>query len=99
MNATVNIRIEYTQIFQYVFMDFLKNGLTWPFFELKKCSFFLNGSEFCQKLIGTIYQGASPAPTCIVPHKQNFRPKKQTSMCRVTYENANRTIPTKNVEL
>ena len=54
MNATVNIKLEYPQIFQYVFMDFLKNSLTRPFFELEKCSFFLNGSESSQKLISTI---------------------------------------------
>ena len=41
MHATVNIKLENPQIFQYVFMDFLKN----------------NGSEFHQKLIGTIIRG------------------------------------------
>ena len=40
MHATVNIKLEYPQIFQCVFMDFLKNILTRPFFELEKCSFF-----------------------------------------------------------
>ena len=34
-----------------------KNALTWSIFELQKCSFFLNGSEFRQKLIGTIIRG------------------------------------------
>ena len=57
MHATVNIKLEYPQIFQYVFMDFLKNSLTRPFFELEKCSFFSNRSEFCQKSIGTIVRG------------------------------------------
>ena len=33
---------------------FTKNGLTQSIFELEKRSFFLNGSEFRQKLIGTI---------------------------------------------
>ena len=40
MHATVNIKLEYPQNFQYVFMDFLKNSQTRPFFELEKCSFF-----------------------------------------------------------
>ena len=60
MHATVNIKLENPQIFQYVFMDFLKNSLTRPFFELEKCSFFLNGSEFRQKLIGTIISAVFP---------------------------------------
>ena len=40
MHATVNIKLEYPQIFQYVFMDFLKNSLTRPFFELENVLFF-----------------------------------------------------------
>ena len=31
-----------------------KRALTCSIFELEKCSFFLNGSEFRQKLIGNV---------------------------------------------
>ena len=34
--------------------DLGKIVLTWSIFEIEKCSFFLNGSEFCQKLICSI---------------------------------------------
>ena len=37
MNATVSTELEYSEIFQYVFMDFLENSLTQPFFEKEKC--------------------------------------------------------------
>ena len=37
--------------------DLSKNVLTLSVFELEKCSFFLNRSEFHQKLIGTIIRG------------------------------------------
>jgi len=50
-----------SNIFAYIweiyygnFEGFIKNALTRSIFELEKCSFFLNGSEFRQKLIGTI---------------------------------------------
>ena len=36
------------------FKEFIKIALTPSIFELEKCSFFLNGSEFRQKLIGAI---------------------------------------------
>ena len=42
------------EIYNGNFEGFIKNALTWSIFELEKCSFFLNGSEFRQKLIGTI---------------------------------------------
>ena len=68
MNATVNTKFEYPQIFHYVFIDFLKNSLTRPFFELEKCSFFLNGSEFRQKLIGTIITAVFPTKWATTRH-------------------------------
>ena len=37
--------------------DLSRNVLTLSVFELEKCSFFLNRSEFHQKLIGTIIRG------------------------------------------
>ena len=40
MHATVKIKLENPQIFQYVFMDFLKNSLTRPFFELENVLIF-----------------------------------------------------------
>ena len=49
---TVLVRI--WEIYHWKFEIFTKNALTWSIFELEKCSFFLNGSEFRQKLIGTI---------------------------------------------
>ena len=42
------------EIYYSNFERFIKNDLTRSIFELEKCSFFLNGSEFRQKLIGTI---------------------------------------------
>ena len=42
------------EIYFWKFERFTKNALTRSVFELEKCSFFLNGSEFRQKLIGTI---------------------------------------------
>ena len=42
------------EIYYRNFEGFIKNALTRSIFELEKCSFFLNGSEFRQKLIGTI---------------------------------------------
>jgi len=42
------------EIYYWKFERFTKNALTRSIFELEKCSFFLNGSEFRQKLIGTI---------------------------------------------
>ena len=38
------------------FEGFIKNSLTRSIFELEKCSFFLNGSKFRQKLIGTMFR-------------------------------------------
>ena len=54
LNATVNTNFKDPWIYNWVFIDFLKTSLTRSVFELEKCSFFLNGSEFRQKLIGTI---------------------------------------------
>ena len=42
------------EIYYWNFERFIQNALTRSVFELEKCSFFLNGSEFRQKLIGTI---------------------------------------------
>ena len=39
---------------------FFRNSLTQSVLELEKCSFFLNGSEFRQKLIGTIISTVFP---------------------------------------
>ena len=38
-------------------IDLSKDALTLSVFELEKCYFFLNRSEFRQKLIGTIING------------------------------------------
>ena len=42
------------EIYSSKFERFTKNALIRSVFELEKCSYFLNGSEFRQKLIGTI---------------------------------------------
>ena len=42
------------KIYYWKFEKFMKNALTRSIFEVEKCSFFINGSEFRQKLIGTI---------------------------------------------
>ena len=42
------------EIYYRKFERFTKNAVTRSVFELEKCSFFLNGSEFRQKLIRTI---------------------------------------------
>ena len=60
LNASVNTRCKYPRIYDWVFMDFLKTNLIRSVFELEKCSFFLNGSEFRQKLIGTIISAVFP---------------------------------------
>ena len=60
LNASVNTRCKYPRIYDWVFMDFLKTSLIRSVFELEKCSFFLNGSEFRQKLIGTIISTVFP---------------------------------------
>ena len=41
-------------IFSWNFERFLKNALILSIFELEKCSFFLNRSEFRQKKIGAV---------------------------------------------
>ena len=43
-----------SEIYYGNFEGFIKNHLTRSIFELEKCSFFLNGSEYRQKLIGAI---------------------------------------------
>ena len=50
-----------SQIFVYIWgiyywnIDrYFKNAITWSIFELEECSFFLNMSEFCKKLIGYV---------------------------------------------
>ena len=42
------------EIYYWNFEIFTKNALTRSVFELEECFFFLNGSEFRKKLIGTI---------------------------------------------
>ena len=60
LNATVNNKFKYQRIYYWVFIDFLKTSLTRSVFELETCSFFLNGSEFRQKLIGSIISAVFP---------------------------------------
>ena len=55
------------EIYYWNFERFIINALTRSIFELEKCSLFLNGSEFRHDWYH--YQGASPAPTCIVRHQ------------------------------
>ena len=66
-HATVNIKLEYPQIFQYVFMDFLKNSLTRPFFELEKCSFFFKWVRISPEIDWYHYQ-------CCFPDKMSYYP-------------------------
>ena len=54
LNATENTKFKCPRIYYWVFMDFFKNSLTLSVFELEKFSLFSNGSEFRQKLMGSI---------------------------------------------
>ena len=68
LNATVNNKFKYPRIYYWVFMDFLKTSLTRSVFELETCSFFLNGSEFRQKLIGSIISAVFPTKWHMTRH-------------------------------
>ena len=63
---TVLVRI--WEIYYWKFERFTKNALTRSIFELEKCSFFLNGSEFRQKLIGTIISAVFPTKWATTRH-------------------------------
>ena len=54
LNVTENTKFKCSRIYYWVFMDFFKNSLTLSVFELEKFSLFSNGSEFRQKLMGSI---------------------------------------------
>ena len=56
------------EIHYWKFERFTKNALTRAVFELEKFSFFLNGSEFCQKLIGSIISAVFPTKWHMTRH-------------------------------
>ena len=66
LSQTVLVRI--WEIYYWKFERFTKNALTRSIFELEKCSFFLNGSEFRQKLIGTITSAVFPTKWATTRH-------------------------------
>ena len=57
------------EIYYRNFEGFIKNALTWSIFELEKCSFFFKWVRISPEIDWYHYQGASPAPTCIVRHQ------------------------------
>ena len=67
-NSNVNTKFQDPRIYNWIFIDFLKTSLTWSVFELEKCSFFLNGSKFRQKLIGAIISAVFPTKRAMTRH-------------------------------
>ena len=61
------------EIYNWKFERFTKNGLTSSVVELEKCSFFLKWVRISPEIDWCHYQGASPAPTCIVRHQTMTR--------------------------